>query len=166
MQKPSSWLIVGFLTGLGLGCATTAVVAQDSAPAPGSVAAQENKGPVGKVVGPQSAVMRFAPNGKATARLYATGQQAFVGTLTMDAGAAVPQHQDPTEEFIYVVSGSGEITIDGVTTAVGPKSVIYMPAGATVSYKNGDQPLEAVQIFADPGPEAKYDKWSPDPIVP
>lgn len=147
----------GFMMGLIVGCTTTAVIAQDDAPPPveTTVAAAG-----ARVVSPEQATSRYAPNGKARAMLYATGEQAFVGTLEMEGGAAVPVHRDPTEEYIFVLEGSGTITIDGKAMPVTPKSLIYMPAGAEVSFQNGADKLVAVQVFADPGPEKKYDAWS------
>ncbi len=37
------------------------------------------------------------------------------------------------------------------------------PAGATVSFKNGDQPLEALQMFAGPESADKYAAWGAKP---
>lgn len=34
-----------------------------------------------------------------------------------------------------------------------------MPAGATVSYVNGDEEMLVVQVFADPTSAAKYERW-------
>ena len=81
--------------------------------------------------------------------------------LEMDAGAAVPEHADADEEYIVVLEGRGVITIDGVQTEIGPGSTVFMPAGATVSYQNGDAPMIALQIFAGPASAAKYERWTP-----
>jgi len=81
----------------------------------------------------------------------------------MAAGGEVPEHSDPTEEYIHILAGGGVFTIDGEVHQVGPGSTIYMPPGALVSFKNGDVPLVAIQVFAGPGPAAKYDAWTPVP---
>ncbi len=116
-------------------------------------------GPSAVVLARAAAPKFVAPSGKAWITRLVQGEQAFVGVLELAAGAAVPQHQDPTEEYIYVLSGGGELTIDGKTHAVGPHTLFFMPAGATVSYQNGPEQLVALQIFAGPAPAAKYDKW-------
>lgn len=111
------------------------------------------------VVALADAETRQAPPGTAHVRVLAHGQHAWLGRLDMAAGAKVPEHADPTEEFIHVLAGKGVITIDGQSKSIGPGSTVYMPAGAKVSYVNGDEPMLAVQVFADPSPAAKYGAW-------
>jgi quercetin dioxygenase-like cupin family protein len=102
---------------------------------------------------------KTAPNGKAWITIYARGENAFIGRLELVAGAKVPEHKDATEEYIHIVHGRGKITIDGKATEVGPGTTIFMPAGAKVSYENGPEKLTAIQVFAGPGPSAKYVDW-------
>ena len=71
-----------------------------------------------------------------------------------------------TEEYLVVQEGSGTLTIDGVEHAIAPGTSITMPAGAEVSYVNGPQPFRALQVFAGPGPAAKYERWTPVPADP
>jgi len=104
---------------------------------------------------------RRAPSGKAGITKLARGHNAFMGLLELDPKVKVPEHQDQTEEYIYVIQGHGTITIDGVETEVEAGSVIFMPAHAKVSYQNGDQTFVGVQVFAGPDPASKYEKWSP-----
>ena len=153
-EKRTIWSALGFAAGLVLGCSTASVMSQPEAHAPPQPAATTYA-----IVGPDEAERRYAPNGKAEAALYVSGEQAFVGVLEMVGGARIPTHRDPTEEFIYVLSGSGTITIDGAEHAVGPETVVYMPANAEVSFANGPEPMKVVQVFADPGPEAKFSAW-------
>lgn len=105
-------------------------------------------------------VTKVAPSGKARITELARGHQAFLGILELDARAAVPEHQDATEEYIHVLAGSGTMTIDGVTTQVDVGDTVYMPAFATVSYANGPEALRVVQVFAGPGPAKKYASWA------
>lgn len=93
--------------------------------------------------------------------LLARGQHAFVGKLEMAPGGEVPEHRDPTEEYIHILEGGGTFMIDDQVHAVGPGSTIYMPADAKVSFKNGDARLVAIQVFAGPEPAAKYEAWTP-----
>ena len=95
-------------------------------------------------------------------RVLARGVNAFVAELSMDAGAAVPEHADATEEYIHVLEGSGTITIDGDTYELAAGATVFMPAGAVVSFQNGDAPMRALQVFAGPEPAATYDAWNWD----
>lgn len=111
------------------------------------------------VVDASDVVTRWAPSGKAHVDIFATGANAFLARLTMAPGGGVPEHSDPTEEYIHVIRGSGTIVIDGVEHEVGPGDTVFMPAGVPVSYRNGDEEMQAFQVFAGPGPAAKYDVW-------
>lgn len=86
-------------------------------------------------------------------------QNAFFGVLELAPGAKVPVHRDATEEYIYILSGTGQMTIDGVTRTVGPGTGVFMPVDAEVSFVAGEERVRAVQFFAGQGPEAKYDGW-------
>ena len=79
----------------------------------------------------------------------------------MESGASVPEHQDDDEEYVHVLEGRGTIWIDGVEREVGPGDTIFMPAGATVRFQNGEQRMVGLQVFAGPGSAAKYDRWRP-----
>jgi quercetin dioxygenase-like cupin family protein len=89
-------------------------------------------------------------------------KNAFFAVLELQPGAKVPVHRDDTEEYIYILSGTGQMTIDGVTTPVGPGTGVFMPAKAEVSFvADAEEPVRAVQFFAAQGPEAKYEGWLP-----
>ena len=107
----------------------------------------------------KTAIKRVAPSGKATIQQLALGERAFIGLLQMDAGASVPTHRDISEEYVIVMKGSGTITINGKQSKVTKGSVIFMPAGAMVSYKNGPKKLVAIQVFAGPKSATKYRGW-------
>lgn len=100
-----------------------------------------------------------APNNKGSLRKLAQGKNASLAYLSLAAGAEVPDHQDATEEYLYVLSGEGKIWIDGKQSPVVSGSTVFMPAGAKVSFKNGKAPFTAVQVFAGPAPGAKYSAW-------
>lgn len=101
-----------------------------------------------------------APHGKASITHLARGRNAYLGMLEMDAGGSVPNHRDPTEEFIHVLEGGGTMTIDGQTFEISAGVTIYMPAEAEVSFQNGPTPMRAIQVFAGPEPATKYDAWT------
>jgi quercetin dioxygenase-like cupin family protein len=113
----------------------------------------------GEVVLIAEAERREAPNGKAWVTILARGNNAFLGKLEMEPGAEVPEHRDPTEEFIHVLEGSGKMIIDGKEHAVAAGTTIFMPPNALVTYLNGPERLVALQVFAGPDPATKYDSW-------
>lgn len=107
-----------------------------------------------------AAPRRTSPNGKAQITLLARGENAFVGKLELAPFASVPEHQDPTEEYIHVLSGHAVMVMNGERYDIGPGTTIFMPPSATVSVQNGDEPLVAIQVFAGPEPAAKYESWN------
>lgn len=86
-------------------------------------------------------------------------KQLFMSVLTLPPSGKVPEHRDPTEEYLYVLEGSGTLWIDDKEFLVKPESVIYMPAGAKVRFQGSDKPVRVLQVFAPSGPEKKYDSW-------
>lgn len=156
-------LLAAFVLGA---CAATAVQSSASAPkaAPTDTEAAAPAAAAGvspPITRAAEAERRVSPNGKARLTILARGHEAFLGRLEMDAGAAVPEHRDSTEEYIHVLEGSGTMVIDDATFAIAAGDTIYMPADAKVSFQNGDAPLVGLQVFAGPEPAAKYDAWAP-----
>ena len=119
-----------------------------------------------QVISPDQLERRQVGQGKAVIEIFKEGRAAFVGRLTLAPHAAVPQHRDPTEEYLIVESGSGVITLDGVKHTIKAGDVVYMPARAEVSFKNGPQTLRALQVFAGPESARKYDRWQVVPATP
>ena len=107
----------------------------------------------------EKAEHRVAPSNKANVRILAHGTKAFLGHLRMDPGAAVPEHRDASEEYIYVLQGRGKLTIDDHEHTIAPGTAVFMPANAKVSYQNGDKEMVAIQVFAGPESAKKYAKW-------
>ncbi len=158
-----SHIAVAFLSFFAGACATVATQSA-AAPAPeGERAAkvEAEASVAGATVVPlDQAPMQTAPSGKAQIWHLARGQNAYVGKLEMAGGGAVPEHRDATEEFIYVLEGSGTLTIEGQDYSLQPGSTVYMPANVKVSYRNGPEKMVALQVFAGPEPSAKYERWS------
>lgn len=102
---------------------------------------------------------KVSKSGQTHATPLAMGEEAYVGILEIQAGASVPAHQDPTEEFILVLEGEGVMTIDGEEYAVTADTFVYMPAEAEVSFV-ATTDVKAVQVFGGPAPAEKYDEWA------
>lgn len=106
---------------------------------------------------------QVAPSGKAHITHLAEGRNAYVGKLVVEAGAAIPEHADDSEEYIHVLEGTGTITIDGEAKKVGPGDTVFMAAKAKVSYQNGPARMVAIQVFAGPESAVKYQSWKAAP---
>lgn len=141
------------------------IVMFSAAPALAEDSVPEAKPPAHTVIHEDVAPTRAVPSGKAKVMRLAGkeegAKQAFFGVLELAPGAKVPVHRDATEEYIYILQGTGQITIDGTTHEVSAGTGIFMPANAQVSFvATGTTPVRAVQFFAGQGPEAKYDGWA------
>jgi mannose-6-phosphate isomerase-like protein (cupin superfamily) len=65
------------------------------------------------------------------------------GSLRLKAGATPhPPHTHPEEEFMVITEGTGEITVDGKVTKVGPGHMMYCAANKSHGILNtGKTPL-------------------------
>jgi quercetin dioxygenase-like cupin family protein len=107
----------------------------------------------------EKAPKKTAPSGQTVVTLLAQGKNAFLGKLELSPHAKVPENEDPTEEYIHVLSGYGVMMMNGNRYEIQPGTTIYMPAHARVSFENGNEPLTAIQVFAGPEPAQKYSDW-------
>lgn len=85
-------------------------------------------------------------------------RNAVMYTGVYEAGKRMPAHiHETVEEMIYVLSGRGEVTVDGTTEPIEPGSSIFLPAGST-HFLNvlGDQPLHIVFVFSPPEVPGRY----------
>jgi len=131
-----------------------------------TAAADDPTPPAHTVIKDTAAPARAVPSGKAKVMRLAGKEEgaknAFFAVLEIAPGAKVAVHRDATEEYIYMLQGTGRITIDGVQHEVGPGFGVFMPANAEVSFEaTGTQTVRVLQFFAGQGPEAKYDTWKP-----
>lgn len=86
-------------------------------------------------------------------------KHAFVAILSLPAGGKVPEHRDVTEEYLYVLAGGGTIWIEGKRYPLRKDDLVFMPASAKVRFVAGKKGVRVLQIFAEPGPEKKYEAW-------
>lgn len=79
-------------------------------------------------------------------------------TLSFDPGAAVPEHAHAQEEeVLFMVEGTGELTVNGKTVTVRPGTALRIPAGARHAFKvTSATPVKAVQFYSPPGPEQRF----------
>jgi mannose-6-phosphate isomerase-like protein (cupin superfamily) len=81
-------------------------------------------------------------------RIYCEGptgqlKSMTAGSLRLKAGMSPhPPHEHPEEEFMVVTEGTGEISVEGKVTKVGPGSMMYCAAGKVHGIVNtGKAPL-------------------------
>ncbi|MDQ3364073.1 MAG: cupin domain-containing protein [Myxococcota bacterium] len=76
--------------------------------------------------------------------------------LELPAGATVPEHAHATEtELLYVLSGSGTLTVAGVQLAVTPTSVVQIPPKTKHAF-TATADVRAVQLYTPAGPEQRF----------
>ena len=78
--------------------------------------------------------------------------------LELPAGAKVPEHVHANEtELLYVLEGSGTMTIAGTDVAVTPTSVIQIPPNTKHAFVAKDA-VRSLQIYTPAGPEQRFKK--------
>lgn len=70
------------------------------------------------------------------------------GLYVLAAGEDDPQHPHREDEVYVVLSGAARFTGAGETTAVGPGSVIFVPAFEEHRFHDITEQLEVVVVFA------------------
>lgn len=89
----------------------------------------------------------------------------MLGCRSMCAGTAdfppqshAPAHvHDKSEEVIYVLSGEGEIYMDGKPEKLRPGTWVYIPTNTTHSIKNDSQEvMKVVYVFSPPVIQGSY----------
>jgi quercetin dioxygenase-like cupin family protein len=77
--------------------------------------------------------------------------------LELAAGASVPEHVHANEtELLYILEGSGTMTIGGQDVAVTPTSVIQIPPNTKHAFAAGGTRVRAVQLYTPAGPEQRF----------
>ncbi|HEX5064468.1 MAG TPA: cupin domain-containing protein [Kofleriaceae bacterium] len=78
--------------------------------------------------------------------------------LQMPAGIKVPEHVHANEtEMLYILEGSGTMTIAGQDVAVTPTSVIQIPPNTKHAF-TATAAVRALQIYTPAGPEQRFKK--------
>jgi quercetin dioxygenase-like cupin family protein len=60
-----------------------------------------------------------------------------------DQAVTYPDH----DEVVYMLSGTVEFTVDGVTQTLGKGKAVYIPRGQTYGYKVIEGPNDVVAVF-------------------
>jgi quercetin dioxygenase-like cupin family protein len=80
------------------------------------------------------------------------GNRASLGYSVFTPGTTLSPVKHETEEFAFVVSGQGELLLDGESCAFGPNDALFIPAGVwhAVSNTGGE---DVVMVFGFPHPD-------------
>jgi quercetin dioxygenase-like cupin family protein len=71
--------------------------------------------------------------------------------LTLDSDSALSHVHTGAEEVLYVLEGSGQVRVEGVTHHVAPGQAVFIPEGAEHTYVNtGAESLTLVGAMAPP----------------
>ena len=93
----------------------------------------------------------------------------FFGTLRLEPGEVVTEHWHPySEEFLYCVSGSVTLRLDGEAVALGAEQAVHIPIGVRHRIEN-DGGVPAEFVFAcgplAPRPELGHVDTEPTPAA-
>lgn len=93
--------------------------------------------------------------GGSWSRVILTGERvgsgSALGCSSFAPHTATAMLSHETEELAYVLSGQGELQMDGGSVAFGPDSALYIPAGVWHAVVNtGDEPVSMVFAFPHP----------------
>ncbi len=114
--------------------------------------------PMGAQLLPAAAAKTYGP-----AMIYAepsiTADKTFSAEiLTLVKGATVPEHVHQNEsELLYILAGSGTMTVAGVKLAVTPTSVVQVPPATKHSF-TASADVRALQLYTPAGPEQRFKK--------
>lgn len=80
-----------------------------------------------------------------------------VGTANVHPGGGVPEHAHETEETYIILSGTGEMIIDGEPVPIKSDDVIYLPPMQRHELKNtGDTEMRTIFVYA---PKMVVEHW-------
>jgi quercetin dioxygenase-like cupin family protein len=83
-------------------------------------------------------------------------KQLAAGVLEMPGNAKVAEHVHAGEtELLYVLAGTGTLTVNGVELAVSPTSTIQIPPNTKHAFVASSD-FRAVQIYTPAGPEQRF----------
>ncbi len=122
----------------------------------------EVTGPVASVVHAGRIAPRIADEGQTRVVPITRGEKAYLGEFSLAPGVELKPRAREAEEYLYILTGSGVLTVDERSYLVGPRMGIYLPAGSQVGWINGPDRLVAVQFFAGPSPGPDYLEWNVD----
>jgi quercetin dioxygenase-like cupin family protein len=107
-------------------------------------------------------------NGLGTARIVfdkatAGDEAASAAVLRLVGSSEVPEHDHPTStEVLFVLTGSGTMTVAGKDYRVGPETAVQIPPGIKHSFRAAEA-VRAIQFYTPSGPEQRFKPQPPQP---
>jgi mannose-6-phosphate isomerase-like protein (cupin superfamily) len=81
-------------------------------------------------------------------RLSVEGAKIVTGISSYPSGEGAPLHHHNCDEQVTLLSGAGEVEIDGVVTPLVPHDSTYIEAGVQHAFRNtGEQPMVILWIY-------------------
>lgn len=77
----------------------------------------------------------------------------FLAIARLQEGRRIEPHVDPMEEIYFVLSGAGEMGVDGETRQVRAGDAVWIPAGCKHSLTNTVQEDCVILVIASPPPQ-------------
>ena len=116
----------------------------------------------GDIMQSEKIPIRVNPEKTAEAQMLFSDPKFYLGRIRFFPGGAVPEHtHSASMEIVYVLSGSGELTIDGRKSNVKAGDVVSIPVGIKHSFRNSrTEPAEFIQVYSPPGPEERFKGWT------
>jgi mannose-6-phosphate isomerase-like protein (cupin superfamily) len=74
----------------------------------------------------------------------------FLARATLAPGKEIEAHVDPMEEIYFVLSGCGEMRVDGESQQVEPGDATWIPAGSSHSLLNNGEADLVILVVASP----------------
>ncbi|MFN0245728.1 MAG: cupin domain-containing protein [Kofleriaceae bacterium] len=117
--------------------------------------------PVGAMLFPAAKAKTFGPATIYVEPATLTTTPASAAILTLPAGAKVAEHVHANEtEALYVLEGTGTMTVKGTALAVTPTSVVQIPPNTKHAFE-ATTSVRALQIYTPSGPEQRFKKKTP-----
>ena len=117
--------------------------------------------PAGPIHLPAAAAKSY-PRGGGTAAIFAEpatikAKSLSASILELPAGGAIPEHVHGQTEMLYLLSGTGSMTVNGVQLAITQTSVIQIPPNTKHAF-TATTAVRALQIYTPAGPEQRFKK--------
>lgn len=92
---------------------------------------------------------------------------AYAGELQLNPKAAVASHRhELSDELIYVLEGSGTVTLGAEKRTLTAGQALRIPKGTPHAFDNGPKLLRAIQFYLPAGPEERFRPKVPGPPPP
>ncbi len=120
-------------------------------------------GVAGPMILPAATAKSFDLSNRGVATIFAEqatirDRQLASTILAMPGNAKVPEHVHASEtEVLYVLAGTGTLTVNGIDLAITPTSTVQIPPNAKHAF-TASTDFKALQIYTPAGPEQRFKK--------